>query len=186
MLNDVLLEIERRYKKVCSASATSTRVTHGKVIIALLKEHPEAQQYWEYLPNEFFWENRFKRVADTIVKIVPTFYDVSTDLSGAPDACGLYFFGNTAYNPATHEIYYWVKIGLSNNLQNRVKSYRTSNPSTFVIGYKETSDYVYEEHQYHKLLEKVALYRNQNSTEWWMVDRSTYLEMCEKSFDFFK
>lgn len=186
MLNDVLLEIERRYKKICSDCVTSIRATHGKVIIALLEEYPEAQQHWKYLPNEFYWQDRFVRTKDYAVKTVPIFHDASTNLNGAPNTCGLYFFGNTAYNPITDEVCYWVKIGLSGNLHNRVKSYGTSNPSTFVIGYKETLNYVSEEHQYHHLLEKVALYRNQNNTEWWMVDRNTYLQMCEKSFDFFE
>lgn len=185
MLNDVLLEIEKRYERLRSAGTTSTRVTHGNAIIALMEEYPEVRQYWEYLPNEFYWDNRFRRIAKPVVKTVPTFYDAKTNLDGAPDTCGLYFFGNTAYNPITCEVHYWVKVGLSSNLHNRVKAYRTSNPSTFVIGYKETSQYAYEEHQCHQILEKVALYRNQNNVEWFMVDRQTYLEMCEKGFNFF-
>jgi hypothetical protein len=116
-------------------------------------------------------------------------FDKFTNLFNAPETYGLYFLGNAAYNPHTNEVHYWVKIGSSGNLHTRIKAYSTYSPSIFVIGYKLTPGYISyidEEHKYHRLMEKIALYRSQNNTEWFMVDRSTYLEMCEKGFDFFK
>ncbi len=181
----MLTVFETLFNKLNNANGTWERVAVGKQLIFLITNCPEIAEEWVYRPEEFLWQDRFIKKVN-VGKEVPTFYDARTNLKNAPNASGLYFFGNTAFNPETGEVQFWVKIGLGSNLHNRVKSYCTCNPSTFVIGYKETSNYANEEHQYHQLLEKVALYRNQNNTEWWMVDRETYLMMCKKSFDFFK
>jgi hypothetical protein len=187
-MQDLLKQIEHHYQQLCSATSTFGRVYNGKAILSIMETYPELTQYWMYLPHEFLWQDRFVRVGDyQPTPEVPVFYDDRTNLKLAPKLQGLYFYGNTAFNPETNEVQFWVKIGVSTNLYNRAKAYCTCNPSTYVIGYKtiaDTSCYR-QEHEYHQLLSRIALFQNQNSEEWWMVDRETYLAMCEKSFDFF-
>lgn len=182
----MLTTFERLYNKLIHANGTFQRVAVGRKMIDLITTTPEIAEVWIYRPDEFLWQDRFvKKEIVPLERNVPTFYDNRTNLKNAPETSGLYFFGSTAFNPETSEVQFWVKIGLGSNLQKRVKSYGTYAPSIFIIGYKETRNHYNEEHQYHKLLENIALYRNQNSTEWWMVDKEAYLQMCQKGFSFF-
>lgn len=180
----MLNSFENLYTQLLYADTTMRRAEIGKCMIELFTENPSIAEVWLYRPSELMWVDRFikKELAE---KETPIFHDEVTNLLNAPRGCGLYFLGNTAYNPHTNEVCYWVKIGSSSNLHARMKAYATSNPSTFVIGYEPTRDYVAEEYRYHRLIEAVSLYRNQNNIEWFMVDRNTYLEMCEKGFNFF-
>jgi hypothetical protein len=185
-MDKLLIQIANYYNQLCSCDSTAGRAYNGKAIIAIFETHPEVCEHWMYRPEEFLWQDRFIRVSDYHpTPDVPVFRDDRTNLRLAPHATGLYFFGNTAYNPETGEVQYWVKIGVGVDLWERARAYRTCNPSAYVIGYKETCQRYREENEYHKRLEQLALYRNQNNDEWWMVDRETYLTMCEKSFDFF-
>ena len=179
--------IEHYYNLMCQQRISCERARYGKQIIMIMQiASEEIKNEWLYRPSEYLWEDRFVRVgSDNFFPDPPIFEDIRTDLRLAPAVGGLYFFGNTAFDPTTGEVQYWVKIGLGSNLSKRAQSYCTYNPSTYVIGYKETPNYKNEEHKYHQQLAKVALYRNQNSKEWWMVDKETYLAMCQKSFDFF-
>ena len=181
------LDFETLYNKLCSASSTFERVELGKKLIQLFQENEEVQRLWNYHPEELLWIDRFsKKDNELSFRDVPTYFDNDTYLRQAPSVSGLYFYGNTAFNPHTNEVQFWVKIGMSTNLLSRAKSYCTSSPSTYVIGYKVTNNCYLEEREYQKRLSQVALYKNQNNTEWWMVDKDTYLKMCEKKFDFFK
>jgi hypothetical protein len=183
----MLNKFEKLFTQLHHAETSMARAEIGKRMIALFTTNPSIAEVWLYRPSELMWIDRFikKELAEKL-QDTPIFHDETTNLLNAPRTCGLYFLGNTAYNPHTNEVFYWVKIGASSNLHVRMKAYSTSNPSAFVIGYKETNDYIAEEHNYHLLMEAVSLYRNQNNVEWFMVDRNTYLEMCEKGFNFFQ
>lgn len=189
MIEKILLEIEKRYSILCSNCSTSTRNRHGKIIECLLEKYPETKKYWAYFPNEYFWCNRFKLIEIENYpkqKRLQTFIDPLTNLNNAPNISGLYFFGQTAVNPHTHKEHYWVKIGLSENISKRVKSYKTACPMLFTIAYKEINEnLVTEEALYQSLIKQVALFDCQNNTEWFKVDKETYMEMCDKKFDYF-
>lgn len=180
----MLNKFDKLFTQLRYAQTSMARAEIGKRMITLFTENPSIAEVWLYRPSELMWVDRFIK-RELAEKETPIFHDETTNLLNAPYSCGLYFLGNTAYNPHTNEVCYWVKIGASSNLHSRMKAYATSNPSTFVIGYELTNNYFAEEYRYHRLIEAVSLYRNQNNMEWFMVDRQTYLEMCEKGFDFF-
>lgn len=183
---------EQYYRSLKKVHDSTTRSLIGNDMVRMMQNFPEITTYWTYDPDMFLWVNRFmkKEVHPIVTKPptnnAPTFYDKLTDLKrDFPATSGLYFVGHTAFNPITNQEYYWVKIGMSTNLQQRLKTYGTYTPSLYIIDYKITSDYACEESLYHLLLSQVALYQNQNSVEWWLVDKETYLQMCYKKFDYF-
>ena len=189
-MHELMKDLDHLYEMLVDAS-TSTRPSIGQEMVAIIVLHPPVQKYWAYNPDKHFWKDRFVKIAEYIVCEMPTaevaiFEDRATNLRLAPAVSGLYFIANTAFNPHTEEKYYWVKIGLSKNIYNRMTQYRTCNPSAYAIGFLECSDYDYQEKKYQGYLRNVATYRNQNNDEWWMVDEQTYLAMCEKGFDFFE
>lgn len=135
------------------------------------------------------------------------FYNVENPLGNRkviPKEPGLYLIGNTIFNPMTETQFFLVKIGMSTNIYNRMKSYSTENPMVFHIDYKiiscdgydniprygrrsQISEKVKEiEALYHQAMEKMNFHRFEYAQEWFIVDRETYLEICEKKFDFFK
>lgn len=102
----------------------------------------------------------------------------------APDEAGLYFVGETHFNPHTREEYYWVKIGESDNLRKRLRGYNSTNPMLWRIGYKLGAQN--EEKIYHELLRNIAVAKGVRNDEWFLVNRETYLAMCEKGFNYFE
>lgn len=103
----------------------------------------------------------------------------------APKENGLYLVSNTLFNPLTNEQYYLVKVGESSNLYNRMRTYRTTNPMLFHIDYFVVNTEYYYELQCHNLMMKKGFMRMENSTEWFVVDKESYLEICEKGFSYF-
>ena len=100
----------------------------------------------------------------------------------APKEKGLYFIGATHFNPFTNEQFYWVKIGKSENLYNRMKSYDSTTAMLWRIDFSK--DYDKETEYHNKLLQNCINTCNHND-EWYRVDRETYLAMSEKGFDYF-
>lgn len=135
------------------------------------------------------------------------FYNVENPLGNRetiPKQAGLYLVGNVVLNPMTDKIFYLIKIGMSANLYDRMKTYSTSNPMMFHIAYKiieDNMDYSkiasYKrttlrgrhikpiEEQYHKAMEELNFVRCEYAKEWFIVSKETYLEICAKKFDFF-
>ena len=135
-------------------------------IMAAYDFHPEAKKY----------PDRFTKVGAK----AKTFEDgINYEV---PAEKGLYFIGETHFNPITDEKYYWVKVGKASNLKNRMKSYNTHNPMMWRIGFNNEYD---KEEYYHEQLQKVAIAKCNHNEEWFLVDRITYLEMCEKGFSYF-
>jgi hypothetical protein len=135
------------------------------------------------------------------------FYNVENPLGNRkeiPKEPGLYLVGNTIFNPMTETQFFLVKIGMSTNTYNRMVSYSTQNPMMFHIDYKiincdsydniprfrrrsQVSEKVKEiETLYHQAMEKMNFHRFEYAQEWFIVDRETYMKICEKKFDFFK
>jgi hypothetical protein len=187
MLQIGLELVENHYNQMLKAKRTSTRKYHADIILNLMKMVPELKEYWGYNPNEFHWQDRiFKVGEEKVSKIeVEVFVDQATNLRNAPSFEGLYFVGTTHFNPITNEQFFAVKIGLSNNINKRMSQYRTNCAMLYPIGYKQCEDYVNQELRYQGKLSRIALFANQNNDEWYFVDRQTYLDLCEKGFDYF-
>jgi hypothetical protein len=135
------------------------------------------------------------------------FYNTENPLGNRaiiPKQAGLYLVGNVILNPVTGEVFHLVKIGMSANLYDRMKNYSTSNPMMFHIDYKIIEDDVdyskvatYKrttlrgrkikpiEEQYHKEMERLNFAHFEYAKEWFIVSKETYLEICNKKFDFF-
>ncbi len=136
------------------------------------------------------------------------FYNVENPMGrreSIPHCGGLYLVGNTIFNPLTGEQFFLIKVGMSTNIYDRMKSYHSQNPMMFHIGYKiiecdkiDLSKYPsYRranavgryiktiEEQYHQAIESMKFCRFEYAQEWFIVDKETYMEICEKKFDFF-
>jgi hypothetical protein len=187
MIQEIAL-IELYYEKLKACGSTSGRASNGYKIIEILNDCPKARQFWRYEPNARFWVDRFQKVEVKMIKYEapPIFKDDLTNLRNAPEVCGLYFIGETHFNPITDEKFYCVKIGLSNNIKKRMNNYRSCTSMVYPIEFLDASNYEELERYYHNLLNKVATYRNQNNEEYWFVDRETYLAMCEQGFSYFE
>lgn len=102
---------------------------------------------------------------------------------------GLYFISNTIINPITKEEYYLIKVGMSKNLEDRMKGYRSMNPFLYHIDFFYISNKkwvkAYED-MCHHFLNGMGLTKMEGADEWYLVDKELYFEMCEKGFDFFK
>ena len=134
------------------------------------------------------------------------FYNVENPLgqrNTIPKEGGLYLVGNTIFNPLTNERFFAVKVGMSTNLYDRMKNYSTSNPLLFHIAYKviPCDEAIKMPHYkrttalqrtikpieewYHQQMEKRNFCRFEYAQEWFIVDEDTYMEICEKKFDYF-
>lgn len=135
------------------------------------------------------------------------FYNTENPLGNRaviPKQGGLYLVGNVVLNPMTGEIFHLVKIGMSSNLYDRMKTYATSNPMMYHIDYliiDDDTDYSkvpsYNrtrfkgrkikpiEEQYHKAMEELNFAHFEYAKEWFIVSEETYLEICTKKFNFF-
>lgn len=135
------------------------------------------------------------------------FYNTENPLGNRaviPKQAGLYLVGNVTLNPTTGEVFYLVKVGMSANLYDRMKTYSTSNPMMFHIDYlviEDDTDYSkvasYKrttlrgrkikpiEERYHKTMEELNFARCEYAKEWFVVSKEIYLEICAKKFDFF-
>lgn len=111
-------------------------------------------------------------------------------VSKIPMFAGLYLVGNTAFNPYTDEKFYFLKVGMSLKcIKERLKAYFTCNPILWKADYYECSDKKmtrFLEEQCQLVLLEKCLEICEGSTEWFRVDRETYLEICEKGFDYFQ
>ena len=168
-------------KMIDPSTLYAKRTKYYKMLTIMYPYCEEAQKKYampDYTRGMPFTERIVRRDAKRLEKCVDGIdYD-------APDAPGLYFIGETHFNPATDEKYYWVKIGESDNLRKRMNHYNTSNPMLWRIGYKVGCNN--EEKAYHERLRAVAVAKGVRNDEWFLVDRDTYLAMCEKGFRYFE
>ena len=147
-----------------------------KTVLNFYNSEEILQEHFDYLPNERQYLKRFIRKG-----LSKEPFDDGIDYF-APNEQGLYFVGETHFNPMTDEKFYWVKIGKAKNLKDRMKSYNTHNPMLYRIDWSD--EYEKETDYQIKLMEKAIAKCNHNS-EWFLVDKETYLEMCDKGFSYF-
>lgn len=103
---------------------------------------------------------------------------------------GIYLLGQTIFNPITSARFYLIKVGLSSDLDKRMKDYRTTNPLVFHIDFKVLAgvygkDLYSIEKKCHTKLRDICLYEMEDAREWFIVDRKTYLDICKKGCAWF-
>lgn len=102
---------------------------------------------------------------------------------------GLYLVGSCNFNPITDEKYYWIKVGVAKSFKKRMSSYRTHNPMLWKNSYffcEDDTQRYYLESQCHEILNEKAIGSLSEASEWYEVDKDTYLDICNKGFIFFK
>jgi hypothetical protein len=106
----------------------------------------------------------------------------------APKEEGLYLIGNTVFNPFTMEEFYFIKVGASTNIYKRMNTYRSTNPSIFHIDYYLRSEWKrgMNEQGCHFVCREIGMAVVERTSEWFRVDRQTYLEICSKGFVYFE
>lgn len=163
-------------------------------MVCLYRNSEEVKKRWEHHPSRRLYVDRFVRcirIRSLPKKKSTTRKDRAFDDGinyETPHHRGLYFIGQTAFNPYTREGYYWVKIGRGANLANRMSNYNTCCPMLYRIDYQLINDEdkcKIAEGYYHDLLAKKSIATCNHNNEWFLVDRETYLEMCEKGFSYF-
>jgi hypothetical protein len=124
----------------------------------------------------------------TLLTTTPTFENKENPLRfSAPEGEGLYLVGNVNLNPFTKEELYFLKVGQSVNIQNRMKSYRTHNPCLFHIDFCELprKDMGKYEWKCQAVLYSICQGHVEGTDEWVKVNRDDYLEVCNKGFSYF-
>ena len=182
-LIETLIMMDELYDSMCRCSSSTGKGFSGRRMDNLMEEYPVLNEYWERT-NARRWVDRFVKIKD-VTNLTPDTeipdFDDGIDYD-APNAKGLYFIGETHFNPITHEEFYWVKIGKAVNLRNRMRQYNTHCPMLWRIDF--SGDYAYE-NVYHIWLRQHCIAACNHNEEWFMVDRDTYLAMCEKGFAYF-
>ena len=179
-------KFEEFLRRLHNCYSTAGKKNNGQICCNLLKEFPSLP--WKYDSDRRAWDDRFVRIATqkrvgTCATSINQFRQLNDGINyAAPSTAGLYFVGETHFNPFTKEEFYWVKIGRANNIHERMKQYNTCNPMLFRIDYSH--DYEREAYYHERLRMKSIAVCNHN-LEWFLVDRNTYLEMCEKGFSYF-
>lgn len=169
---------------------SSVKKKHAENILHLRKQYPEIQAIIFYDSHRRKYDDRFSysRPAYEALKNGETLYPVKKEKFDdginyeAPSYKGLYFLGETHFNPITREEFYWVKIGKAVNINNRMSQYNTHCPMLWRIDF--TPEYN-SENYYHAQLRKHCIGLCNHNQEWFLVTRETYLEMCEKGFAYF-
>lgn len=198
-LERALNEIEKRYERVKNGYTTSTRKYNGEIIISMLNGNPELKNYWGYDENQRYWADRFYKVKEisTIVELTENHITIENHIVideeihsfEDPSVCGCYLVGSTNFNPHTGETFYWIKVGMSKDIHQRMTSYNTCCPQLFRVDYLKckNKDMAYRAEEYcHAVLYHNSLGKCQHNAEWFLVDREMYLEICRKKFQYFK
>ncbi len=191
-LCEALDKIEECYNRMKWCGSSQGRKYNANKILFVMNDCPAVMDYWYYNSNQFCIMDRFGRIKpkqDTQTKITiinHIVYDPTYQARNAPTEEGVYFIGNTTFNPYTDEKQYWVKVGKTDTgLKKRLRCYDTHSPSIHHIDYLPCKDAGARESNYHSLLYKVSLGLSERSTEWWLVDEATYLKMCALGFEYF-
>jgi len=144
------------------------------------KYHHLVDRYDDYFNPQY---PKFKTYERTPL---PVFHDNYHHVRPDED-CGLYLVGSTHFDPHTMMQYYWIKVGMSTNLKKRIKSYHTENPMVFVADTMicDISDVGAMENDCHIALSDVAYGIAEDTIEWFIVSRETYLEICREGFRYF-
>ena len=160
-------------------------------IIAMFEEMPELNQFYEVDWHQNLWAERIKR-RPRIVEPLPIEMNWPVAQKDVCPACydysekftGLYFMGATYFDPIKNIPYFMVKIGATytSTIAARLRAYTTHNPMI----YHKKASLAYSlcpeasEEKCHQFLRRHSYQVPERGEEWFMVDRETYLELCER------
>lgn len=185
-------KVETYYKQMQKASSTATRIKYFDLIRKEIIDCPMLNSYWKIQPREHLYRNRVVNIKIFVEEEKITFTSVYVDADktlqdginySTPARGGLYFLGATHFNPFTKEEFYWVKIGKAKDFASRLSQYNTCNPMCYRIDFKQGAQAL--ESWYHTKLRAKCIAKCNHNQEWFLVSRETYLEMCQKGFDYF-
>lgn len=165
-------------------------------MIALYHNSIIVKEHWEHHPSKHLYKDRFVRCirirslkSQTISRRVRKNNAFDDGINyDAPMNSGLYLVGSTYFNPITDDKYYWVKVGRASNIEHRMNEYNTCCAMLYRIDYKRIDDKIEcrdAETYYHKRLFDISLATCNHNKEWFLVNKETYLEICEKGFAYF-
>ena len=151
--------------------------------ITLYNSFPSLREEFYYNAEACSYSSKFCR-REWVAPELPRFEDgINYE---APEAEGLYLIAEVNANPYTLELFYWVKPGYSKNIAERMKQYNTCCPMLWRASFKTDCDNPKrEEKYYHLRMNKIGIAKCNHNEEWFLVDRETYLEICEKGFSYF-
>ena len=182
----ILLEImDTRYKEMQRCCSSSSRKYREGIMLSLIQENPELGKYWGYDGSQRLICERFYRKKSCSSE-KPEF-----EWETPFNHCGLYLVGTTTFNPFTKETFYWIKVGKTLTLNDRIKQYKTHNPAIWVSDFfqMETSDYLEKadrlEKSCHSFLKMFSIEKARNTKEWFRVSEADYLNICAKGFNIF-
>lgn len=174
---------------------------YDKMVI-LYNHNENVREAWDFDGSCAYRRNRFTRRAEeqtlrTLTQALNDKYHLNraeyVQCANTPieNTSGLYFIGQTAFNPYTNEKLFWVKVGLASNLNDRMNGYSTHAPMLWKIDFKymptkSKNEIAIEEDWYHTILENISYGRAYDSHEWFRVLEEMYLDMCEQGFAFFE
>ena len=172
--------VEEQIKKFARYSSYSTsgkRYAYERAIEVVREYHLES--FFEIDCRQYFYEDRIIRARNCCVHM--------REQAKPIPHCGCYLLGNTAFNPYTEEKFYWVKVGMSSDMERRMKSYSTHTPTVFKIDFIEvpSQDVYWKEYKCHCVLEDIGE-QAKDSKEWYRVNEKDYLEICSKGFHYFE
>jgi hypothetical protein len=179
---DKILDLlDTLYMELQNAKSTDERKERYNKIQGIVNNNPKTHSYYTLYPSARKFKDRVKKKKAKIASLEVFNDGISYD---TPTDGGLYFLGETHFNPMTNEKFYWVKIGKAINLRNRLHQYNTCNPMLWRIDFLLHAED--REKHYHSELEKIAIAKCNHNQEWFMVDEKTYLELCNKGFNYFR
>ena len=160
---------------------------HYQIAVELFNTYSFLHNEWEHFPEKHFIRDRF--VKKTIsVELGKEDFPIPPATTPTKKTCGLYLIGTTTFNPYTNKPFFWIKIGKSEDLEKRMKSYYTHSPSIWKIDFQEVPKSKVDkiEKLYHALLSNIGINSAEHSKEWYEVSKEDYLTICNEKFDFFK
>lgn len=115
------------------------------------------------------------------------FVDEYTRPTVEAETTGLYLLEQCACDPHTKQMYYWVKVGQSNNITSRMKNYACNNPAYFLLDTMELDrdEMGIAERMCQLQLMQKAIARGKDCREWFLVDEKTFFEIEAKKFEYF-
>lgn len=180
-------EIKEEVRKEMKYRTGDVSRYHYQIAVELFNTYSFLHNEWEHFPEKHFIKDRF--VKKTIsVELGKGDFPIPPATTPTKKTCGLYLIGTTTFNPYTNKPFFWIKIGKSEDLEKRMKSYCTHSPSIWRIDFQEVPKSKVDkiEKLYHALLSNIGINSAEHSKEWYEVSKEDYLTICNEKFDFFK
>ena len=168
--------MDEYYQRLRKCESTTGKKNNFLKMMEIYNRSEVIREKWSLVPIGHY-DNRFKKRKITKKQKKVTIH-----------TCGLYMVGSVYMNPYTKEEYYWIKVGKSTDIESRILTYKTHNPMIWVNDTLEVgTEYLDKmEKLCHRQLKLISSEVADNTKEWFLVSRETYLEICEKGWDYFE